>query len=422
MAAEPFRYFERIDEAANRFEFWEIAREGATLLLRAGPVGTPGHGERELCASETTAREEYTRRIAAQLADGFRECTDRRLDARTRALEEVLVENLDDEAAWLVYADWIQTLGDPRGGLIVAQASAHRDRAAAFLEQHAALFLGPLADHLGYDGALLELQWRFGYIWRARLASRISYDDRPARVLELLLDHPSTRWLVELDIDLAHDTIDVGAVIDVLAARDPRPLRKLTIGEVGEWREPTDEIDWDYPPPARRLYLDRLWPALARVRHLIIRGEPAAFGGMTIPCCEHLELHTRRIAPQHAEALEHARCPGLQRLDLRYRTFRHAAVELQPLLAGGLLRRISHLAITNTANDELCATIAMTRSKALRELDLSNGVITDEGARHLADSDLELDILDITRNGVSPGGVAELGRIARLVIADQQRG
>jgi uncharacterized protein (TIGR02996 family) len=416
-----FRYFEQIDEESNRFSFWEIAVDGPALELRHGPVGTVGKHEVEMCASDQRARVEYDQRIAEKLAGGFHECTDRRLDTRTRALEEAIEVNPDDVATYLVYADWIQTLGDPRGGLIVAQAAgASSPAAVAYLAAHAELFLGPLVEHVGYDGALLDLTWRCGFIQRAQLSARDVWTGNATRVFEQLLAHPSARWLTELALHVYNEAWSIQGIVDALA-RHPSPmLETLELGHV--WRDDDDFYDDDRR--RRFVNLSNVWRAVPNVRRLVLRGDADRIGPLELGELEHLEVETRDLAHETALAIASAACPRLSRLELRYR-WRGSSLlldQLQPILESPLMRRLEHFAVTGAiATDELCRALGSLRRPSLRELDLSRGTMTDVGAELLAATGFSLDILDVTHNRLTPRGIGLLDRIAKLVIAERQQ-
>jgi uncharacterized protein (TIGR02996 family) len=432
-----FRYFELIDEDAGRYAFWEIALEGPALHLRHGAVGTAGKHEVETCASEAIARSEYQLRIGAQLAAGFRECSDRRLDARTRDLEAAIAADPDDLAAYEVYADWIQTLGDPRGGLIVAQLAAERSAAAraiadAYLGRHADVFLGPLADLVGYDGAPLEPTWRHGFIRAARFrlhgavwatVRRAAEPPACERVLEMTLDHASARWLSELAIETVDPYIGIQPMIDVLAARSLPLVRALEIGEVGELRDPRDEFDGgDYYYGRPNANLARLWAALPRLRRLAVKGDPADLGFVSLPELEHLAIDARSVA-MWGSALGGARLPALQRLEVRLQWTGgpDTATDLEPAVRA-FGRQLDHFAITNLHSPEpLCAVLAQVRRPSLRTLDLVGTSLTDSAAEILAESALELDILDVSQNLLTDRGIRALEGIAKLVIAERQR-
>src|SRR5688500_10475586 len=82
-----------------------------------------------------------------------------------------IVADPDDAAAYLVYADYLQSRGDPRGDLIVllhaGDADAERDRVARLhLRAHHAALLGVLAK----DTRSIKIErWRRGFIDNIRV-------------------------------------------------------------------------------------------------------------------------------------------------------------------------------------------------------------------------------------------------------------
>jgi len=403
-AVAPLRYFELVDEATERAVFWEVSLDGPCLVTCAGPVGTAGKLERELCASEVAARAELAQRIVERVGQGYRECADRRLDARTLALEDAIAADPEDPLPYLVYADWIQTLGDPRGALIVAQ---HAGDASMYLAKHAAVFLGPLAEHVGYDGSLLELRWFCGFIAQARLRSHDGWRHRTDLVLQQLLDHASARWLRELTIDIVDDDMTrLEEVMRILAARPREQIRVLDIGELGRLFEIDDPDRW---PPQAAADARRLWRGVPRLRRLVMRGEPLHLGELALPELAHVELRCRRIVRAVAQELADGDLPALRRLAIYTRA--PVAEAVQTIARGHELAQIVVRGALD--GDALCR---VRYPAALRELELSHCNITDQGVEALAGSGLALDILDVTRNVITPGDVARLERIAKLVI------
>jgi uncharacterized protein (TIGR02996 family) len=95
--------------------------------------------------------------------------------ARNPELEEALCEAPADAIElFLVYGDWLEAQGDPRGELVAVQAKrlgdpndiALRDAEARILDRHRASLIGDLP--VG-DGA--TLLWRLGFIREARIAA-----------------------------------------------------------------------------------------------------------------------------------------------------------------------------------------------------------------------------------------------------------
>ena len=77
------------------------------------------------------------------------------VDPIAAEFEAAILENVDEDAAYLVYADYLMAKNDPRGELIVTQLNVDeadgprksqlKKATKALLEKHADYFLGPLA-------------------------------------------------------------------------------------------------------------------------------------------------------------------------------------------------------------------------------------------------------------------------------------
>jgi hypothetical protein len=100
--------------------------------------------------------------------------------------------------------------------------------------------------------------------------------------------------------------------------------------------------------------------------------------------------------------------------------------DVELLLGRTDLPALRHLGLMNSElADQLPAALA--RSKLLpqlRELDLSMGTMTDEGARAIAqhrDAFKHLEKLNVSLNYLSKGGVATLKGAARTLVAGTQR-
>ncbi len=164
--------------------------------------------------------------------------------------EAAMLENPDDDAAYLVYADWLIGQGDPRGELIVTQHDADeaegarrtalRRSAKALLDKHAAYFLGPLATPSATHDS--KLVWRYGYVRKLELqwhrtASKRSTDRGAFDLIESVLLHPSFQFVIELQLGCIYDKygdMELQAVIDMLASmRRPTAVRTLDLGITG---------------------------------------------------------------------------------------------------------------------------------------------------------------------------------------------
>ena len=124
-------------------------------------------------------------------------------------LEAAIVAGPDDDGGYLVYADWLQSRGDPRGELI---AAAHRavqvpaDRAALrrrewLRDELVADLVPPLA-----LGRALSLRWHLGFVTAATLDVTQCYrlELWPPALIERILVHPVCRLLRTLTLTSMH--------------------------------------------------------------------------------------------------------------------------------------------------------------------------------------------------------------------------
>ena len=175
--------------------------------------------------------------------------------AREPALEAQIAEDPSDASRYLVYADWLQTRNDARGLLIMLHHAMHEapgDRAralaaAAFVDEHAASLLGPLAP---YVPIAVELEWYLGFIKRATIARAST--ELVLEAVTALLASPSARFLQELVVE-PHPGLPVEPARIVrllLDVRRPQTLAHVAIGKPGSWTVPA-ELRAAFPRLAR---------------------------------------------------------------------------------------------------------------------------------------------------------------------------
>jgi uncharacterized protein (TIGR02996 family) len=140
----------------------------------------------------------------------------------------------DDDALQVVFADWLQQLGDPRGELMAVQRElglAEGDARArlATLEKK---LLAAHRDRLVPDRLEGGLVWRAGFVHRLELTTVTSLD----RVtLARAFRHPSLRLLRELAVPLDRQVVAAN-----LPSPLPATLRVLELGREPEYRLDTD--------------------------------------------------------------------------------------------------------------------------------------------------------------------------------------
>lgn len=172
-------------------------------------------------------------------------------------LVRAILENPDDDSAYLVYADWLMAQSDPRGELIVLQHDADEsDRsrkkalkraAKELLDKHAQHFLGPLAE---FKQGTFDITWRYGFARKLTLdwnsARRRKENDALDLVAEIL-QHPSFAFAIEMQIGVVYDeywSLDLQALIDTFVElKKPACVRLLDLGVTSATRITTDSFE-----------------------------------------------------------------------------------------------------------------------------------------------------------------------------------
>ena len=413
-------------------KFWEITLEGATIVTRSGKLGSPGQTKRAELASKPDALAKYNQAIGEKTGKGYVERgSGESIDARNPALEQAIASDPYDATAYSVLGDWLQDQGDPRGELIALQLAKQYLPALELVEQHAAALLGPLAEHVKcYDGlyhkpALDAFTWKLGFIHAARMSYNQYWNSEfkgdLAQVLELLLRHPSGRFLTELTLMYNDDPADgdLQSLIDVLAKLAPPTLRKIVIGDA------VDQISW-----YRVGNLSRLWKAAPALSVFEVEAGSFTLGKIDLPRLRRAVFRTGGLSAESGTAIATARWPKLEYLDLYFGDEDYGgecSVEhVQPLLDRTDLKSLRHLGLTNAMfADDLCAALPGARIlKQLRELDLSGGLMTDHGARTLAanrSAFAHLERLDVSDNYLSKAAIKALKGIAKKVVTEGQK-
>ncbi len=174
-------------------KFWDITLAGTAFTVTFGKIGATGQTQIEQFPSGAAARSAYAKLIAEKTKKGYTEVGGKRKASKPTKAKPANPAGLD----------------------------------------------GPLAAHQRtYDGSNAEaFRWEHGAIRGARLShstyTNPDFHDGLAKVLDLLLAHPSGQTLAELSLGFDGDPTDsdLQAVIDVLVKRAPATLRALAFGD-----------------------------------------------------------------------------------------------------------------------------------------------------------------------------------------------
>ena len=354
--------------------------------------------------------------------------------AYNAGLAKLIDADPDDTGAWSVYADWLQSQGDPRGELGVVQERLRaqpKNKALLaaekkLLKDHAGALVGELARFMTREGKpdipgatakpLLEPEYRTiedgGFAplqvrWRAGFFSEIfighpGYDWTPVGshgeergefvgISGLLLDvlaHPAARFLTSLRLGMPTHPDDGSAHYGALWKKlsNHEALGRLRSLYVGDITHSESEVSW--------IVIDdiaKLFPAMTKLRSLTLRGGSGMkLGKLALPELRELTIITGALDKKNLAAIAAAKWPKLERLELWFGSSTYGAnttlEDVVPILAGTQFPKLVHLALRNCEfADELAPAVATSQLvKQLATLDLSKGTLTEVGVEALA--------------------------------------
>jgi uncharacterized protein (TIGR02996 family) len=415
------RYFELGDR------FWEIGLGETTITARHGKVGSPGQTKVKEYDAYYEATWDARKQVTSKIKAGYVEKVGQPPVARTNpALEKAIIANPTDDAAYLVYADWLQSHDDPRGELIALQSAGKTKPAQKLLAQHADYFLGPLHAHQqchdGHDKKLPAFTWKNGFIHAARLAHNQYADSWKGQlatdVLLPLLIHPSGKFLVELTLnendDPSEDTLDD---LFAMIAKHPIPaLRKLRIGDE------VSQISW-----FRIGNLGPIWKALPNLTHLDIEAGQFELGAIEAPNLVHAVFRTGGLSKTAARSIAQAKWPKLEHLEVFFGDPQYGCTaklkDALAILERSDLSKLRHLGLKNAEfQADLVPHLASSKLvRQLHTLDMSYGILLDEhvdGILQHADAFKHLEVLDVSATWLTPKAVKRLKGVAKKVICE----
>jgi uncharacterized protein (TIGR02996 family) len=434
---------------ARSHKFWSIELKGNSFTVTFGRQGTAGQTKTKSFADAAAAQREHDELVKEKLAKGYVETTPTAKPAGSLrdALEAALVENPDDVAAHMAYADQLQEQGDPRGEFIQVQlaledparSAAERkklqQREKKLFKDHGRAWLGELAPYLlDQKGMQLpahmpveEYGYKFTFRrgWLESVEVRENFSFACARVLA---SAPQARLLRQLviqgmsedlpeegagDIEVPEDEYVSPALCPLLKATTLGNVRVLQLGETMEGEDyPNCHMDGD-----AAVGVIKRMPKLEELRLLAHRVDTdQLFSLRTLDDLRLLQVYHAQLYPLGRLAKN----PSLGRLT-HLLLFPHSADEGEPYIRLADLRAVvraptlaalTHLQLRGAdAGDAGCRElIASGVLRRLKVLDLRYGCITDAGAQALVGSpDLKnLERLDLTGNNMTDAGVAAL--------------
>ena len=426
------QYFEFKDGGSSKF--WEITLDGKSHRVRFGKIGTPGQTSEKSFKSPGEARADHDKLVTEKTKKGYKLVRGEApagptvIHARNEKLEAAIAADPDSPDAYLVYADWLQSQGDPRGELIVLQHAKKAAAAKKLLEQNKEHFFGKMADaqdmleQFEYGPLGRPTTWRWGYLealWIGNKHDRSSdFGDGDKEEIDVddalgwLLDHPSCRFLRELTVGI-NSFMDngYGQTAKVIGARKLTTLRKLILGDF--YYEET-ELNWSDMGDIGPLY-----KGVPNLESLTLRSGSMKLGKIDLPKLKELRIITGGFDKGSLASICNAKWPNLETLNIQLGDENKFTTKLlQPIFDGKAFPKVRHLGLGNSdISDEICKGLASSKIAAqLESLDLSKGTMGDEGAAALAAGRFpKLQLLDVTDNWLTKKGVAALKAIAKKV-------
>ena len=222
---------------------------------------------------------------------------------------------------WLVWADAMQQIGDPRGDLVaLAAVPAKRD---AFVKKHATALLDDVVGrHVG-KGTYRVTHWR-GY-HPVGIEVRINDAAKGPRLVVDLLRSPwaaNLRALAIAGVPRRDAQLELRPTLGWLRESAlPASLRSLALVD-DHARSLPHLVSGDFEPPANRVVfgpLAELWPAFAQLEELrMVVADPGQiqFQVIRLPSLRSFTLDAKCWAEGLGDMLANSRWPQLTSLDL----------------------------------------------------------------------------------------------------------
>lgn len=433
---------------AKSHKFWNIEVTGKSYTVTYGRVGSAGQTQTKEFAGPAQAEAAAEKLIKEKLAKGYHETTPRPVATGSvrEALEAALRDNPDDRSAYAAYADLLMEQGNPQGEFIQVQlALEDEDRPAverkklqqrekALLKAHRSEWVGDwerLARQRGPDDGQVELPGPQPGAFERGILAQVSIDELTVACARALVRAPQARLVRRLylgkfplpDEDEYEPGPDVPEGVDdagqypLLRWPQLANLRVFQLGFGAE--EDYDEYCsfncWTDGDHAHDFV--KQMPRLEELYLFAHRVNANKIFTLPLPHLRVLQLYHSRSYPLDRLAknaslrnLTHLLCHphGLEYDDNPYIQL----AGLRALVHSPHLPSLTHLRLRLADfGDRGCSVIIGSGIlNRLKVLDLRHGLITDEGARRLAACPelKHLELLDVSRNTLTPAGVAAL--------------
>lgn len=421
---------------------WEVALRDSSVTTRFGKAGSEPEPIVREFPSAVAARKEFERLIGGKKREGYVEVDPGRPQGPQchPELEAAIEEDPSDHRRWLVYADWLQSQGDPRGELMMVQhaLATERDKdrrtrlqqeAARILDENERHFFGFVGEHRDS----FRVGWRTGFA--GALTFRVDQHDYESieELLPEFLGHPSARFLRELvvEADPSEFNLPDMDLTGLLAAIGSG--KSLPSVQTVSFRRLPSSFEEDRPSSffTELGELGPLCTAFPAMRRLAVSAGGAELRDPRLPATlEELELDLDALSVSNLRDLQSRRWPSLKSLVIWFGRGEDArtgwAEDVEAVLDGARFPVLENLGLRNVTDaNDLCAALADSKVlRRLRSLDLAHGAMNGQGAALLANVAGELprlETLDVTDNALEPSDLARLAGVAKEIRSRSQR-
>jgi uncharacterized protein (TIGR02996 family) len=458
------RTFEYSDATSHKF--WNVETKGTALTVTYGRIGSAGQTQLKSFPDEAAARKEQEKLITEKVKKGYRETTPAARKEPTslrESLELALVENPDELANHMAYADYLGEQGDPLGDFIRVQlaledpSKSPNDRKKLqaqekkLLDAHVRTWLGELAPYAFGEVAPkndYEEPIKTQYVFRRGWLDTIKADHADLPFTRILARAPQVRLLRHLEFphtayaedgatpepsDGVPEDCYHPALYPLGRADNLTNVRTFIVGEV--MSEEDDDHYLDYGPschtsgegaigPVKRM------PRLEELRLLAHQTDTAQLFALKT-------LHNLRVLHvDHCHKFpltQLAKNPSLGNLT-HLMIWPHALefddeayvrlADVKAVVHSPILKSLTHLRLrcADAGDKGVREIVASGILKRLKVLDLRHGCVTDAGAQALAAcADLKnLQLLDLCNNALTAAGVQALAATGVKLKAQKQ--
>jgi len=371
---------------AKSSKFWNIELAGNAYTVKYGRIGTDGQSMTKSFADEATATKEAEKLIKEKVGKGY-----------------------VDAAGSGVSAAGAASGGDGAIPLIAFSSINHRDE----VSQNAGTFIGKrVVDYDPEKDAKTDVIYRFRSDWDGNevipnLESFLATDAAPAATGIIIgAWHGDDPEVTSAD------------VIEVLVKGKDR-LPNLAAVYIGDITSEENEMSW-----INQSDISPLLKAFPKLQLLRSRGGQ----GLELKTPEHanlraLALETGGMDVSVVRSVCTSNFPNLEYLELWLGTDQYGGntsiADLQPILAGQLFPKLKYLGLRNYDQVDALAGVVVNSPllSRIETLDLSLGVLTDEGARALLMLPLNTTLkkLNLHYNYISADLIKELKALPLVV-------